>query len=76
MKDVVRGYAAVEIGGIAEMSIMPEVPDTILKFPNPQNFFPDNLHRELLEKWLPRSGFLVLNRVSTPQNRKIPCKIP
>jgi hypothetical protein len=23
------GYAAVEIGGIAEMSIMPEVPDTV-----------------------------------------------
>jgi hypothetical protein len=46
------------------------------KVPNPQNIFPDNLRRELLEKWLQRSGFSVLNRVSRPRNRKIPCKIP
>jgi hypothetical protein len=31
MKDVVRAFchAALEIGGIAEMSIMPEVPDAV-----------------------------------------------
>jgi hypothetical protein len=51
-------------------------PDTVQKFPNPQNIFPDSLRRELLEKWLQRSGFLALNRVSKPENRKIPCKIP
>jgi hypothetical protein len=34
-----------------------------------ENIFADNLRRELLEKWLQRSGFLVLNHVSKRQNR-------
>ena len=55
---------------------VPQFPDTVSKFLVLQNIFPDNLRRELLEKWLQRSGFLVLNRVSKAQNREIPCKIP
>src|SRR5258708_17679438 len=30
----------------------------------------------MLEKWLLHSGFLLRNRLPTPQSRKIPCKIP
>jgi hypothetical protein len=30
----------------------------------------------LLEKWLQRSGFLVVNRASMAQNRKFPAKFP
>jgi len=55
---------------------LPNFPVLAGKFPVLQNIFAVNLRRELLEKWLQRSGFLVLNRVSKPQNRKIPCKIP
>src|SRR3954454_22287927 len=35
-----------------------------------------NLLRELFDMWLQRSRFLVLDRVSKPQNVKIACKIP
>jgi hypothetical protein len=55
---------------------VPQFPDPVSKFPVLQNIFPDNLRRELLEKWLQRSGLLARNSVSKRQNRKIPCKIP
>ena len=51
-------------------------PVTGQKFPVPQNIFPVNLHRELREKSLQHSSFLLGNRFGEPQNRKIPCKIP
>jgi hypothetical protein len=46
---------------------VPQFPDTVSKFLVLQNIFPDNLRRELLEKWLQRSGFLVLTQLA--QNR-------
>jgi hypothetical protein len=46
------------------------------KFPVPRKYFPVNLRRELRRKSLRHRGFLLRNRPSAPQNRKIPCKIP
>jgi hypothetical protein len=46
------------------------------KFPVLQNVFPVNLRRELCKNSLQRSGFWLRNRLSDPQKRKIPCKIP
>jgi hypothetical protein len=54
----------------------PEFPDTCKKLPVPRNIFPVNKRRELREKWLWRSGFLLRNRSGEPRNREIPCKIP
>jgi hypothetical protein len=44
-----------------------------LKIPVPRNNFPVNLNRELLDKWLQHSGFLLQIHLRMPQNRKIPC---
>jgi len=46
------------------------------KFPVPRKYFPVNLRREIREKSLQHSGFLLRNRLSKPQECKIPCKIP
>jgi hypothetical protein len=45
-------------------------------FPVTANIFPVNLCRELSEKLLQQSGFLLCNGFSKPRNRKIPGKIP
>jgi hypothetical protein len=52
------------VGSDARDSVIrdPEFPDTCKKFPVPWNIFPVNLRRELGEKWLQRSGFLLQNR--------------
>ncbi len=55
---------------------LPNFPVLAGKFPVLQNIFPVNLRRELFKKWLQHRGFLLRNRLSEPQNRKIPCKIP
>jgi hypothetical protein len=46
------------------------------KIPVPRNIFPVNLRRELREKSLQHSSFLLGNRFGEAQNRKIPCRIP
>jgi hypothetical protein len=43
-----------------------------MKFPDLVNIFPVNFRGELREKWLRHTGFLLLNRLSEPQNCNFP----
>jgi hypothetical protein len=47
-------------------------PVTSKEFPVHLKIVPVSLRRELLDKWLLHSGFVLRNRFSTLQNRKIP----
>jgi hypothetical protein len=46
------------------------------KIPVPQNIFPVNSGRELRDKWLQHSSFLLRNWPLASQKSKIPCKFP
>jgi hypothetical protein len=54
-------------------------PATLFRLKNSLFFekkFPVNFRREFCDKSLRHSDFLLRNRLSEPQNRKVPCKIP
>ena len=68
--------AAVCTENLVRRCLQMKFPVPANKFAVPRNIFPVNLSRELFDKWLQHSGFLLRNRLSEPQNRKIPCKIP
>jgi hypothetical protein len=46
------------------------------KIPVPQNIFPVNLGRELREKWLQHSSFLLPNWPLAPKKANFPVKFP
>ena len=74
VRDLLISYPKLRRTVFASLQMKFPVPAN--KFPVPRNIFPVNLSRELLEKWLQRSGFLLRNRSREPQKCKIPCKIP
>ena len=71
-----KGETPVYTENLIRRCLQVKFPVPVKKIPVPRNIFPVNLCRELREKSLQHSSFLLGNRFGEPQNRKIPCKIP
>jgi hypothetical protein len=75
-REISGAFKRARNGRLRAGSRAPEVPVPCFKSPVLQKIFPVNLGRELLEKRLQHSGFLLRNRPGSLKNAKFPVKFP